>query len=445
MGGNKKLSLLLAGVLAVSVLAGCGSGGGKAAPNDGGSAGGTQSASQGSGSSQEQVILQYWNADDPSLQESKDAEKLIKEFESSHPNIKIEMQYISYEMLHDKLVTAINAGDAPDVSWGLPEWVGEFAAIDSLLDLTPYFDKWSDKDKIYPNVIDALKVNDKLVGMPNYLGIRALEYHEDMLKKAGISAPPKTWDELIAMGPKIKEAAGVDAFGITGTGVRVPQELIVYLAQNDLEIAEKMDDGKYKNTWNDDPEQLKRAAEVFQFYKDLADKGVIGSKTWGYQELDTNLALGQYAMSVNGAWQEQRAKENPDGMKDVKIAPIPYKLKPATYMEVVPYFIYKQTKHPEEAWEFLSFMMDKPYQDLIHPTNSARNDVVSDSQWGKDFMALSPTGVVFPPISLGGVTQAMIDSLARLYLKKDSPEDVAKWLSGAINDSLKKSGDLSSK
>ncbi|WP_424768743.1 ABC transporter substrate-binding protein [Paenibacillus sp. sgz302251] len=440
MGRNKALSLLLTGVLAITLLAGCG--GNSNGGSNGNSSVEAPSNTTGSDAKGEQITLQYWNADDPSMAQT--AEGKIKQFETEHPNIKIEMQYISYEMLHDKLVTAINAGDAPDVSWGLPEWLGEFYAIDSLLDLKPYFDKWADKDKLYPNVVEALTVDDQLLGMPNYLGIRALLYHEDLLKKAGYDAPPKTWDELIAMGPKIKEATGLPAFGITGTGVRIPQELIAYLAQNDLEIATKMEDGKYKNTWNDNPDQVQRAAEVFQFYKDLADKGVIESKTWGYQELDTNLALEQYVMGANGAWMEQRIKENPDQMADIKVAPLPTKLKPATYMEIVPYFIYKQTKHPEEAWEFLSYMMGKEYQEAVHPTNSARSDVVSDSQWGKDFMALSPTGVVFPPISLGGVTQAMIDSLARILLKNDKPEDVAAWLSDAVNDSLKKSGQLSS-
>jgi ABC-type glycerol-3-phosphate transport system substrate-binding protein len=377
------------------------------------------------------------------LQEAKDAEAKIKEFESSHPNIKVKLQYISYEMLHDKLITAINAGDAPDISWGLPEWFGEFNRIDALLDLTSYYDKWSDKDNLYPNVVEALKADGKLKALPNYLGIRALLYHSDMLAKAGLSTPPKTWDELIAMGPKIKAATGKEAFGLSGAGVRSPQELIAYLAQNNLEIATKMDDGSYKNTWGGNPDELKRAAEVFQFYRDLADKGVIKSKTWGYQEEDTNFALGQYAMAANGSWMEQRGKENPVEMKDVKIAPIPYKLKSATYMEIVPYFIYKQTKHPEEAWELLSFMMGKDYQTLVHPSNSARTDVVGDSQWGKDFMALSPTGVVFPPVSLGGVTQAMMDSLARVLLKNDPPEAVAKWLSDAVNESLKKSDELS--
>jgi multiple sugar transport system substrate-binding protein len=438
MARRKVLPVILIGMMVASLLAGCASKSEKSSDP-------SSSSSENKGTSEKQVTLEYWSADDPSMKETKDSELKIKEFEASHPNIKVNTQYINYEMLHDKLITAINAGDAPDISWGLPEWFGEFNHFDALLDMTADFNGWSEKGNIYPNVVEALKVDGKIKAMPNYLGIRALVYHSDMLKKAGYDVPPKTWDELMAMGPKIKAANGKEAFGITGTGVRIPQEMIAYLAQNNLEIAKKMEDGKYKNTWNSNPDELKRAAEVFQFYKDLADKGIVGSKSWGYQELDTNLALGQYAMAPNGSWMEQRNKENPEQMKDVKIAPIPYKLKPATYMEIVPYFAFKQTKHPKEAWEFLSFLLTKDFQTVVHPNNSPRSDVVSESQWGKDFMALSPTAVVFPPVALGGVTQVMIDSLARVLLKNDAPDAVAKWLSDAINESLKKSGELSSK
>ena len=50
--------------------------------------------------------------------------------------------------------------------------------------------------------------------------------------------------------------------------MRAPQELIAYLAQNNLAVAgRRRATGKYRNTWNDDPAELKRAAEVFAFYK----------------------------------------------------------------------------------------------------------------------------------------------------------------------------------
>lgn len=51
--------------------------------------------------------------------------------------------------------------------------------------------------------------------------------------------------------------------------------MIVYLAQKGLEICSLQDDGMYKNTWKDNADQLAAAADVFQFYKDCIDSGVV--------------------------------------------------------------------------------------------------------------------------------------------------------------------------
>jgi multiple sugar transport system substrate-binding protein len=392
-----------------------------------------------------QVTLDFWAAWTPGSEEERLTKEKIKKFEEEHPNIKINTQIITFDALHDKLVASISAGNPPELSWGLSEWFGEFNKMGALQDLTPYVDQWSDKDVIYPNVMEALKYDEKVTALPQYLGIRALLYHEDMLKAAGIDTPPQTLDELIDVSDEIKDATGKEAFGIAGAGVRSPQELLAYLASNDLVVAEKMDDGKYKNTWKDDPAQLERAAEVFKYYQDLLDKKVIpaDAKAWGWEEEDTNFALAQYAMVVNGPWIEGRAAENPEEMKDVKVAAPPYIKTPATFLEISPLYLYKDGEHPEETWEFASYILSEEWQSTIRPTNSPRSDVVSDSQWGQGFTDLAETGVTYPEISLGGVTKDMEDALAKALLQKEDPKDVAEWLSDTINSSLKKSGELS--
>ena len=432
MAKKKYLSMVFLLVLALSTfLAGC-----------------NKSQETSSGKSEDgQVTLNYWASWAPGSEEERKTKAQIQKFEKEHPNIKINTQVITFDALHDKLVAAISGGAAPDLSWGLSEWFGEFNKMGALQDLTPYVNKWADKDKIYPNVMQAVTFDGKVTALPQYLGIRALLYHEDMLKKAGIQAPPKTFDDLLNMGDKINKANGKAAFGIAGAGVRSPQELLAYLASNDVKIAEKMDDGKFKNTWKDNPDQLTKAAEVFKFYQSLQDKGVIpaDAKSWGWEEEDTNFGLGQYAMVVNGPWIEDKAKENPKEMKDVKVAAPPYKEKPATFLEISPLYLYKSSKHPKETWEFASYILGKEWQSNIRPTNSPRTDVVSDSQWGKGFTDLASTGVTYPEISLGGVTKDMEDALAKALLQKENPKKVAEWLSDAINNDLKKSGELSSK
>ncbi|MNJ54923.1 hypothetical protein D3C77_503860 [compost metagenome] len=189
---------------------------------------------------------------------------------------------------------------------------------------------------------------------------------------------------------------------------------------------------------------MARAAEVFQFYQDLLSTKTIKSdaKTWGWEEEDQNFALGQYAMVVDGSWMQTHEVTQPEEMADVKIAAPMYKSTPATFMEIAPLFIYKTAK-ADATWEFAKFLLGTEYQSAVNLNEAPRTDIISDSPWGRDFMALAETGVVFPAVSLGGITNVMQDSLAKVLLKNEQPEDVAAWLSQAINDSLKKTGELS--
>ncbi len=271
------------------------------------------------------VTLNFWVSWSPDEADARAAKTEIADYEQAHPGVKIDVQNITYDALHDKLLTALAGGDAPDLSWGLPEWLGELNKMGALRDLTEEAKTWPDRTAVYPNVLDALTIDGHLLAMPHYLGIRALLVHQDMLKAAGIAEPPKTWDELIADAQTIKQKTGKFGFGIAGTGVRSPQELIMYLAQNGLSIADRQPDGKYKNTWADDKDKLAKAAEVFAFYKSLLDKGAINPDgvSWGWEEEDTNFSLGQYAMVIDGAWMRfaRRAKPADDeGCRDRRAA-----------------------------------------------------------------------------------------------------------------------------
>ncbi|KQT65845.1 MULTISPECIES: ABC transporter substrate-binding protein [unclassified Aureimonas] len=392
----------------------------------------------------EPVTIDFWTAWDPGKSDAKAAQAAIAEFEAANPDIKVKTQVIAFDALHDKLITSISAGDAPDLSWGLIEWFGELNRMNALADLSGPMSAWPDRDKIYSNALEQLSVDGKLRALPNYLGLRGLLYHADMLKAAGVSEPPKTWEELVAASKAIREKTGKPGFGIAGRGVRSPQELIMFLAQNDVEIARPQADGKYRNTWKDDPAELARASEVFAFYRRMLDEGVVPPQAsgWGWEEEDTNFGLGQYAMVVNGSWMRSRVEQNPQEMKDVLVAAPPAGRKSATFFEIAPIYVYKGDKE-EAVWKFASFMLNKDVQAKMYPDSSARSDVAGDKVWGLPFTSLAPIGVSFPPVALGSITRSMEESIGRVLLKNEEPERVAARLGEAVNKSLRQSGQIS--
>ena len=354
----------------------------------------------------------------------------------------------TYDQIHEKLIASAAGGNLPDVVWGLPEYVGEFSKLGILADVSDAWDSWADADQVSDAVKNAMTVDGQVVGFPYETTARAYLVHDDLLAKANVEVPT-TWDDVLAVGSKVQDATDSSFYGLTGAGVREPQELLVYLAQQGLSIAEEQDGGGFANTWNDNPDELAKATEVFEFYQDLLASGSVNenSATYGWEDTDENFATGLTASFVTGNWMAERENTNADTMGDVSVHPIPYPTdgEPATYIESKPIFTMANSDSLEASTELAQQFASAEWQTAAFADRSSLSSVSTDSKWSKDFAALLDTGVTYPPISLGEVTQDMIDALAMVLQDDQSPEDAAIWLGDAINDALETSGDAAGK
>ena len=87
--------------------------------------------------------------------------------------------------------------------------VSEFASLGYLYDLDGT-DLAADKGDFLTAPLGSTMFNGKMYGVPQVTDSLALMYNKALLAKAGITAAPKTWDELKAAAATIKEKAGVD-------------------------------------------------------------------------------------------------------------------------------------------------------------------------------------------------------------------------------------------
>jgi ABC-type glycerol-3-phosphate transport system substrate-binding protein len=399
------------------------------------------SGCSGSGGSDSKTI-ELWTSWSEGEATQKTLDPLIKDWAKDN-GYTVHQSNFTYDQLHQKIIASAAGGNLPDVVWGLPEYVGEFAKLGILADLTDAWKQWPDRKQVSDSVKEAMTADGKVVGFPYETTVRAYLVHDDLLKKADVSVPT-TWEDVLAVGSKVQDATGSSFYGVTGTGVREPQELLVYLAQYGLNIAEKKGDG-YRNTWNDKPAELAKATKVFQFYKDLIDSGAASpnSPTYGWEDTDENFATGLTASFVTGNWMAERENTNADTMGDVSVNPIPYPKdgKPATYIEAKPMFVMAGSKSLEGSTKLAEAFASEKWQKKAFADRSALDSVSTDSKWSKDFKKLISTGVTYPPIPLSNVTQNMIDALAMVLQDGKSPKDAASWLSDEINKSLSDSGE----
>ena len=91
-------------------------------------------------------------------------------------------------------------GGSPDVAtWKLTS-TPLFVNNDLLTDLTPYIDKWEDKDDIPENIYNIMKeaggLEEEMYVMPWNVQVLYVYYRPSIFEKAGVEVP-KTYDEFL--------------------------------------------------------------------------------------------------------------------------------------------------------------------------------------------------------------------------------------------------------
>ncbi|MEM3714438.1 MAG: sugar ABC transporter substrate-binding protein, partial [Nitrososphaeria archaeon] len=211
---------------------------------------------------------------------SEDAAKELKaQFEKDNPNIKIEINPLAWEGMHDKMVAAFQSASAPDILDLLMSWTYEFAAAGWLLPLEDYSAQlqidWND---FFPSALATARYHGKLYAVPFRGDCFAFLIDNNAFKNAGLdlSNPPKTWDDVLIACEKIK-ASTTGEYYPTGFGVGQRDhaytiwELFCWGFGSEF-LEEK--DGKWSAVLNND-----KAIRALEYIKTLYEKGYIPKGT----------------------------------------------------------------------------------------------------------------------------------------------------------------------
>ncbi|WP_163572727.1 ABC transporter substrate-binding protein [Fodinicola feengrottensis] len=141
----------------------------------------------------------------------------VARFQQLNKDIKVAYTPITSAQYVQKTVAEFTGGGGPDALYvyddSLAGWVGAdyLQPIDGLAGVDEVY------SGIYPSNAQAMTVGGKRYGLPYYTDSQCLIYNESILKKAGISAPPKSLDELEQQSLKIKNAGILQyPIGVTG-------------------------------------------------------------------------------------------------------------------------------------------------------------------------------------------------------------------------------------
>jgi len=132
-------------------------------------------------------------------------DQIARDFEAQNPDIKVNMEYLGYDFIHDKITTGMAANPpAYDAVMIDVIWPDEFIKAGYLLDVTDRVTPEM-KSGMFPASWNGVTRNGKIYGMPWLMDVKYFMYNKDMLQQAGITDPPKTWEELVEQAKTIKE------------------------------------------------------------------------------------------------------------------------------------------------------------------------------------------------------------------------------------------------
>ncbi|WP_030192681.1 extracellular solute-binding protein [Streptomyces sp. NRRL S-87] len=134
-------------------------------------------------------------------------------FTAAHPDITVKTTSLENEAFKSKLTAATSSGRLPDVfqTWGggvLRQQV-DAGLVEDLTDALG----WS--SELTPVSLRPYQFEGRTYGVPYDVGMVGFWYNKRLFAKAGITAPPATWAELLEDVRKLK-AAGVTPIALAG-------------------------------------------------------------------------------------------------------------------------------------------------------------------------------------------------------------------------------------
>ena len=123
-------------------------------------------------------------------------------FEAEHEDLDLDIQIQEWDGIGEKVTAALASKDAPDVIEVGNTQVAQYAASGGVRDLSDKVTELNGADWL-PGLAEPGKVDGKQYGIPWYAANRVVIYHKDLFARAGVTTPPTSQAEWLAVTAKL--------------------------------------------------------------------------------------------------------------------------------------------------------------------------------------------------------------------------------------------------
>ncbi|MER5879387.1 sugar ABC transporter substrate-binding protein [Streptomyces sp. NPDC001910] len=288
--------------------------------------------------------------------------ELVKEWNATHPGIKVKYVQGSWDSVHDQLLTSFEGGEAPDIIHDASDDLADFAYGGYLADLRGLLPARL-KSGIPQRSWEAATFDGGVYGVPFLQEPRVLVANSRLLKASGVRVPtpdrPWSWDEFRSVARKL---TGKGTYGVAWP-LKEPVSATLNLSlSTGGRLFHRGADGKVTVRFGDADAVVPRTVR-----DQVATDHSAAGTTLGMGGSDTLPGFfgGKYAMVPLGfSYRQQIAQQAPKGF-DWQVLPAPAGADGLTQgVSPQTLSIAEDSPHKKEAAAFLDF--------LLRPKNMVR-------------------------------------------------------------------------
>lgn len=288
-----------------------------------------------------------------------------REYERLHPDVDIQIDQFPGTSLKDfeiKIRLQYASQQSPDIWYHREDLLSEFVNLDLLVPAPPYIEQMVRENSLNEMVREAAYFDGVCYGIAHSAAWTALYYNKDMFREAGLDPerPPRTWAEMLDMADRLTVRSPGGAIQRAGISLRksgykrgtAEKWLTFFYTAGGVPFNEAG-----TKSYFDSP----AGEAAFAFYQAVLEKNIDSVEMEGDQQ---GFGQGRVAMLIRELHMVDWLRRNyPD--LDFGVAPIPNydpQLPAFSSGGAYPFVVSKDSKHPEEAWRFIEFLMqDVPY------------------------------------------------------------------------------------
>jgi multiple sugar transport system substrate-binding protein len=359
-------------------------------------------------------------------------EKIIPAFNKKYPDIKVKVTPMpGGDDYKKQILQAAMSGTTPDLARTDITDVAQYAKEDYLLALDSLSGFNDLKKEVFAGPMDTNMYNGHYYGLPLDTNTKIAIYNKSMLDKAGLKEAPKTMAELEQYAEKLK-GDKVMGIGIGGVESWAISPYFLSLGGQFTDKANTKATG-YLNS----PQSVKALEKIIEWN----DKGYIAKSILGGEGTWEGYNAGHYGMIDDGPWWFPSNKEQKLVKDNVVFAPLP-KGDGGSFSVVggEDTIIFKASKNQQQAFAFAKFLASDDAQTIfttelnMMPVNSktAAKPIVKDNAMLKVYVdQLSSTWARTPSPKWGDISSAMKDAFEAAIRKKMTAQ-------AALDDAAKK-------